>query len=220
MQMYLVTLTAKTPLLMHRDNIEYQALVRRWQLDPKNNGKSVPGDDRTPAWLWIGGLYTDGRSVALPTDCLMAACMGAGAKMKTGQGQKTYKSQTQSGMAFTEPFMSFTNRQRAIEMAPIEALQAETDFDRHVLGARDLGFALDVRPVRIGTNGRHIRVRPVFDQWRAEGTLSVWDSALTKDVLTQLFQIAGDSQGLCEWKPSSKRPGPFGRFAATVTAVN
>lgn len=220
MQMYGVTLTGKTPVMWHRDNIEFQAQVRRWQRDPNNHGQSVPGDDRAPAWTWIGSLYHDGKTLAMPSDSLMASCMGAGANMSTGKGRKTFKAQTQSGMSFTEPFLKFSCQGKAIDTASIFALQAESDFDQHLLRARELGFALDVRPVRpAGANGRHIRVRPCFEKWQVEGTLSVWDAALTKEVLDQLFTIAGDTHGIGEWRPSSKRPGPFGRFGAVVTKL-
>jgi len=81
-----------------------------------------------------------------------------------------------------------------------------------------LGFALDIRRVSIGTS-KNVRVRPVFQTWRALGTLNVWDDALTRDVLETLFALAGDKYGLLEWRPSARRPGPFGRFRAEIKAA-
>jgi hypothetical protein len=216
MRSYRVQLESVTPLLMHRDNLEFKTLVERWQRDPANRDKSIPGDDRSPAWNWIGSLYHDGKAVALPTDCVMASCMGAGTEVKAPRGRKSLKAQTQSGMAFAEPFLAFTvNGGQAIDMKALESLHRDEDFEQHLLRVRELGFALDIRRARIGTS-KHVRVRPVFDTWHAAGTLNVWDDTLTQDVLETVLYLAGDKYGLLEWRPSGRRPGPFGRFRAEI----
>jgi hypothetical protein len=216
MRAYEAELENVTPLLMHRDNLEFKPTVERWQRDPANRDKSIPGDDRSPAWGWLGSLYHDGKVVALPTDCVMASCMGAGAEVKAGRGRKSLKAQTQSGMAFAEPFLAFTcNGGTSIKMAALQSLAQEENFDQHVAVVRDQGFALDIRRVRIGDR-KNVRVRPVFDTWHARGVLNVWDDALTEDALATVFYLAGDKYGLCEWRPSGRRPGPFGRFRATL----
>jgi hypothetical protein len=217
MRTYHVTLEGVTPLMMHRDNLEFKAIVEKWQRDPANRDKSIPGDDRSPAWNWIGSLYHDGKAVALPTDCVMASCMGAGAEIKAPRGRRTLKAQTQSGMAFADPFLAFTvNGGHPVSMGDVLALQGDEQFENHLTRSRDLGFALDVRRARIGTS-KHVRVRPVFEAWQARGVLNVWDDILTADLLGTVFYLAGDKYGLCEWRPSLRRPGPFGRFRATVT---
>lgn len=219
MRNYEVTLEGITPILMHRDNLEFKSIVEKWQRDPANRDKSVPGDDRSPAWGWIGSLYHDGKAIALPTDCVMASCMGAGAEVKAPRGKKSLKAQTQSGMAFIEPYMEFSaNGGGEIPMSALEKLQREEDFDVHLEKARELGFSLDIRRARIGTS-KHVRVRPVFEHWKAVGTLTVTDDILSKDTLETIFYIAGDRYGLLEWRPSGRRPGPFGRFRATVKAA-
>lgn len=216
MRTYEITLTGITPLLMHRDNLEFKAIVEKWQRDPANRDKSIPGDDRSPAWNWIGALYHDGQRVALPTDCVMASCMGAGAEVKAPRGRRSLKAQTQSGMAFAQPFLDFVvNGGRTIAIADLEPLHTEDEFEAHLSATRRLGFALDIRRARIGTS-KHVRVRPIFDAWRAVGTLTVWDDALTSGVLETVFYLAGDRYGLLEWRPSGRRPGPFGRFRAEI----
>lgn len=47
---YEVTLKGESPLLMHKDNIEFGERIKKWQKDPKNKDLSVAGDDRSPAW--------------------------------------------------------------------------------------------------------------------------------------------------------------------------
>lgn len=48
MHTYEVTITGKTPLILHHDNIEWADQMARWGLDPRNKAKSKAGDDRTP----------------------------------------------------------------------------------------------------------------------------------------------------------------------------
>jgi len=219
MRAYDVALEGITPLLMHRDNLEFKAIVEKWQRDPANRDLSVPGDDRSPAWGWIGSLYEDGKRVAIPTDAIMASLGGAGCEVRAPRGKRSLKAETQSGMAFMEPFLSFTtNGGSAIAMTAVKSLLTETAFEEHLTRARGIGFALDVRRAKIGTS-KHVRVRPVFEKWRATGTLSVWNDVLTSDVLQTIFFTAGEKYGILEWRPDprTKRPGPFGRFRAQLT---
>lgn len=148
----------------------------------------------------------------------MASCMGAGAEMKSARGKKSLKAQTQSGMAFAEQYLRLTIQGKPIAMDDVTKLMNVEDFDEHVDAVQKLGFGLDIRRVSIGTS-KNVRVRPVFDTWQAVGTLNVWDGVLTRDVLETLFVLAGDKYGLLEWRPSARRPGPFGRFHAEVKAV-
>jgi hypothetical protein len=219
MRTYAVDLKSITPLIMHRDNLEFKAQVEKWQRDPSNRDKSVPGDDRSPAWTWIGSLYHDGKAIALPGDCVMASLMGAGTEVKAPRGKKSLKAQTQSGMAFAEPFLTFAmNGKKGVKMSDLEPLTKQEAFDEHLTAVRERGFSLDIRRVRVGMS-KHVRVRPVFESWHAHGTINVWDDTLTTDVLSMVFYIAGDKYGVCEWRPSGRRPGPFGRFHAEVKPI-
>ena len=48
---------------------------------------------------------------------------------------------------------------------------------------------------------------------------SVWDDQITLAVLADVLKMAGDYKGLGDWRPSSKTPGPFGRFEAVVKEI-
>jgi len=63
MEQYQVTLKGLTPLLMHSDNLAFSERVTAWQKAPENKANSKAGDDRSPAWTWIGYLYHDGKHV-------------------------------------------------------------------------------------------------------------------------------------------------------------
>ena len=78
MEQYQVTLKGLTPLLMHSDNLAFSERVQAWQKAPENKANSKAGDDRSPAWTWIGYLYHDGKHVGIPADNLMTMLREAG----------------------------------------------------------------------------------------------------------------------------------------------
>jgi len=65
---------------------------------------------------------------------------------------------------------------------------------------------------------KHVRVRPVFDDWLLHGRLSVEGSIITLDVLREIFEVLG-RRGLGDWRPSAGAPGPYGRASAEVMPV-
>lgn len=75
MRSYTVTLTGKTPMLHHADNIDWSDEMDRWRKDASASKGSKAGDDRSPAFRWLGSLYHDGSVVAIPNDNLMRALM-------------------------------------------------------------------------------------------------------------------------------------------------
>jgi len=213
---YSVTLTGTTPLLMHADNLSWAETMAAWQRDPASRKTSVAGDDRTPAWRWIGSAYNDGKTFTIPSDNLMTVLREGGAKCPTGVRGGTYKRQTQSGMVVDQADWPLTIGGAAVPFAPFKALIEEADFSKHEAAATAHGFALFVKRAKIG-QAKHVRVRPRFDKWEAAGTVTVFDETITTDVLRNILTFAGAYAGLGDWRPSSpKSPGPFGKFTATV----
>ena len=218
MKRYAVTLHGKSPLLMHRDNISFGEKVRKWQIDPQNKKDSVAGDDRSPAWTWIGYLYSDGQHVGIDSDNLMTMLREGGSRLLTGKKNETYKKQTQYGILLDQIQFDFFVRGEQIPVKGINALVGNNDFAAHEAWAEDHGFELLTKRARI-CQGKHVRVRPMFRDWIASGTLTVLDedqSGLTRGILQRVLDLAGSMCGLGDWRPSSKTPGSFGRFAATV----
>ena len=213
---YKVAITGLTPILMHQDSVLWADTMSKWQKIPENKKVSVAGDDRTPAWRWLGYLYHDGKNIVIPTANLMASIRGAAANVPTGKGQKTFKSQSQSGVQCETPFWTLLADGRAIPMESVEALKASEDFDEHLEYVKNLGFDLDVRRARVG-QAKHIRVRPLFGAgWSASGVIAVNDDQITKEVLTQFLDIAGKYYGLMDWRPGCRTPGNYGMFTAVV----
>lgn len=218
MRSYEVTLTGKMPILMHADNIAWADEMEAWKNDSSNKKLSRSGDDRSPAFRWLGSLYHDGTSVAIPNDNLMTALREGGAMVPVpgGKNGKTFKSQSQSGMLVDGSSWPLLVKGKTIPVGPLLTLKEETDFAAHKAAAIKAGFELDVRRARIGMK-KHIRVRPKFDHWQARGRVHVWDDQITTAVLQDILTQAGLYKGVGDWRPGGRTPGAFGMFTATVS---
>ena len=220
MQTYHVTIKGIQPLLMHADDIAWADQMDRWRGDKDNKKNSKAGDDRTPAFRWLGSLYRNEEgTIIIPTENIMRALMEGGAMVPVpGQARKTFKSQSQSGiMPRSIGWPLFVNG-KSINPKPVEALMKEKDFEKHQNAVEALGFSLYLKRARIGQS-KHIRVRPRFENWSAAGDLVVTDEQITQDVLAEILETAGKYKGIGDWRPSSKTPGTFGMFEAKVTAA-
>jgi hypothetical protein len=217
MRSYTVTLTSKMPMLHHADNIEWSDDMDAWKNDPANKKGSKAGDDRSPAFRWLGSLYHDGEVIAVPNDNLMRAFMEGGAMVPVpgGRNGKTFKAQTQSGMLVDGTHWPLLIKGKAVSVKPILALRNEKNFAVHRAQVEKHGFSLHVKRAKIGQS-KHVRVRPIFENWSTTGVVHVWDEQITKETLEQIVTHAGLYKGLGDWRPGGKTPGPYGMFTATV----
>ena len=218
MKTYQVTIVGKTPLLMHQDNIDWADYMKEWEQNPDNKKQSKAGDDRTPAWRWLGSTYHNGNVVGIPSENLMRSIMEGGAMVLVPGGKmgKTFKSQTQSGMMSVDPLWELRINGRTIAWPALEAMKDISSFAKHREQVRDLGFELFVKRAKVGTS-KHIRVRPMFGAgWEISGSLAVWDEQIEEKSLKQILAYAGQYKGLGDWRPGGKTPGPWGTFEATV----
>ena len=221
MNKYEITLFGETNLLMHKDNITFGEKVKAWQKDPNNKEHQVAGDDRSPAWTWIGYCYHDGKHLGIDADNIMTMLREGGAKVPTGKMKETYKKHTQAGiMLNSQQFDLFIGGKR-VKIDKIKDLIGDMDFSKHIDVAEELGFELLVKRAKIG-RAKNVRVRPMFSDWTAKGVITVMDeeiSGLTHGVLQTILDQAGALCGLCDWRPSSPSSGVFGRFTATVKPI-
>lgn len=223
MKKYKVTLIGQTPLIMRGDDIVFAEKVKRWLKLPENRSLSVAGDDRSPAWTWIGGLYHDTHHVCIPSDNIMTMLREGGAKIPTGKGKETFKKQTQSMIHLDGQQFEFFQNEKQIDFTKIVELEAVNDFSFHMDAVKDMGFELFVKNVKMQKGGtRHIRVRPRFDRWIATGGVTVIDeemSGISKDILVTILAQAGGLCGLGDWRPSSRSGGVFGKFTSVIETV-
>lgn len=220
MKRYQIEVTGVQPLLMHYDNIEWADEMEKWKNDKDNKKSSKAGDDRTPAWRWIGNLYHDGSVVIMPAENIMRSLMEGGAMVLVpgGRSGKTFKAQTQSGIMPTAAGWPVLIDGKPISFEPINALVGNKDFDAQKERALASGFELFLKRAKIGSS-KHIRVRPKFDKWSLRGELIVTDEQITTAVLKDIFECAGTYKGLGDWRPGSRTPGMFGVFEAAVKEI-
>lgn len=221
MQQYRITLTGTSPLLMHHDNLDWADEMTAWKNNPDNKKLSIAGDDRTPAFRWLGCCYHDGQQLAMPQANIMRAIMEGGTQVPVpgGRGGKTFKAQTQSGMGSnaTSYWPLTLADGRTVPWSAVDELKTEPDFNNHRARVADLGFSLLVKRALINKSSKHVRVRPQFDTgWTLTGTLFVWDEQITRDILATILDYAGRFKGLGDWRPGSKTPGPYGMFSAEI----
>lgn len=220
MRTYQVTITGTSPLLMHNDDIEWADQMDAWKNNKDNKKISKAGDDRSPAFRWIGNLYHNGEQLTLPTGNVMRALMEGGAAVPVPGGQrgKTFKAQSQSGIVPRGAGWPLFLNGKPVPYEPLGALTGEPDFAKHKERAKELGFILFLKRAKIGQS-KHVRVRPRFDSWQARGELLVQDEQITTEVLADILEVAGKYKGLGDWRPSSKTPGTFGMFTAEVRQI-
>lgn len=166
----------------------------------------MAGDDRSPAWTWLGYAYHNTRVLGIPADNLMTVLREGGCKVKN-TGKETYKKQTQSGILIDQEQWDLVVNGKPIPVAQLSGLIGCNDFQKHLDAVEALGFELLVKRAKIG-QAKHVRVRPLFRQWQAVGTLTVLDSeltGLTKNVLELILNQAGALCGLGDWRPARRR---------------
>ena len=203
---------------MHHDNITGGEWVKKWQKDPKNRELSVAGDDRSPAWVWLTYCYHDAKRFVIPSDNMMTTMREGAKRVSTGK-RGTFKAQSQSGILVDQESWALEVNGKSVPWEPFAALADEVDFEKHESTAKEYGFELFVKRARVGM-AKHVRVRPRFEGWACEGSVTILDDSITKDILGDILSQAGRFAGLGDWRPSSpKSPGPFGTFTATVEAA-
>jgi len=214
-QQYRFTLTGLGPAIMHWDNIEWTDIMEEQRSKIKSQDKKnfKAGDDRCPPHTWKGYTYNDGEHIAIPHDNLRSCLMKAGARVEL-QGKKTYKELTQCAILFDDLYIDFFVDGKKIPWKPVEAISGT--FAEQCATARSLGFRLFAKRAAVG-QAKHIRVRPRFENWTAQGTFTVVDEQMKLEVLKKIWQIGGLYIGLLDWRPGSpKSPGPYGRFSVEV----
>jgi hypothetical protein len=208
-------------------SVEWQDRVSAWIADGANKGISKPGDDRTPAWGWLGRLYYDGGLIVMPADNLNACFADAGRCIPLGKG--TYQRVVCAGMQVKEFYWPMMVDGKTIKSQQFLDLidKGDTKEDhqkRHCSLASKNGFDLWPKHAALGDGKggvkKVIRVRPRFNKWSLQGTIDVFDDRLTPDIVKQILTFAGTRVGLGDWRPSApKKPGHYGLFDVEISPI-
>lgn len=215
MHEYHVTITGKTPLLMHNDSIEWADRMDAWRKVPANKALSKAGDDRTPPYRWLGTLYHDGERIIMPADNLMPCLRQGAAMVPTGKRQETFARVSQTGITPGGLGWPLLVNGHEVPVTPFFEQMETRTFDEFQTLAAAYNFLLFCKRAKVGMS-KHIRVRPRFDRWSFAATLAVTDEQITEDVLRDIVTCSGRYKGLSDWRPSSKTPGPWGTFTAVI----
>lgn len=216
MRIYRVTIIGTRNLLLHADNIEWDDEMETWRANKDNKKSSKPGDDRSPAWRWLGGVYHDDVYAIMPADNLMRCWMEAGAKVPVpGSARKTFKSQSQSGIIPKEIGWPIYVGGKPLKWAPFAKMVGVKDFAKHKQFALDLGGQLFVKRVKIGKS-KHVRVRLRLPEWQVICEFGVSDEQITTQIFTDIIETGGHLVGLCDWRPGAPTPGSHGMFSTIV----
>lgn len=216
MEKYRITITGISDLLMHKDNITWSESVRKWQKDPINKSISVAGDDRSPAWTWMGYTYNQDGLICIEADNLMSMFRDAGKKIPGEKPNSNLKSVTQSGIIVDQVAWPLLVIGKPVKWSEFDDLKDNNDFSEHEKRAKKYGFELFVKRAKVGQK-KHVRVRPRFCYWHATGSITVTDKSLKKDTIKQILAVGGARVGLGDWRPGSPlAPGPFGKFESLV----
>ena len=143
-------------------------------------------------------IYRDDNGrIALPAEMLVGALVFAGQKVKNGRKQISTAKTTMlfELLQLNNVFLPLTNGQPAAE---------------------DLPWVVDKRK-GIGNQARTPTavciIRPKFLHWEFDCEIEYNEDSVNGEVVRQLFNVAGSSEGLGSFRPNKK--GPFGRFKVT-----
>lgn len=216
-QRFQFELTGVMPILLHANDIAARQRVEDWINRPGNKKNSKAGDDRFPAWKWQTYLYSNGEHIAIPSDNIMS-CIGYAAKsFPTGKRGENFMRETQISLMIDKEFCEFEGPDGPVRMADVVKLEP-LPFAEQAQRVKHMGFSLFMRPV--GVNGKsHVRVRPRFEEWKVSGVITLSSQTITEELLRSILEFAGRQSGLGDWRPSSKKPGPFGRFEAKLKRI-
>lgn len=212
-----------TPLLLDVDDVEWADTVKAWQKNKDNKAKSVAGDDRSPAWKWLGALPRDGTSVAIGSETLFSCFRLAGQKIPTGKGTASFKSSVAAFLDFDSEHypLRYGSPERTLACADVAEMMGNESFPEHQRFAAQNGFRLFVKRARPQSKGsKHVRVRPAFDTWSIAGTVTVFDDVLSEN-FASVCETAGKRVGLGNWRPGLPvAPGNYGKFRVELKAVS
>lgn len=191
MKRVLVTCMGISPMLMNPATPELLMQIRSKTTPPRRTDWSV--EEEAATRLCHGDDYGAPGQIGIPAVNLFSALVKAGRKHKMGR--------TQISTATSTTLPSF--------------LSIEDEF--LVLKGDDVANSWEP-DVRRGTNPNGgelvVLVRPKFRNWEFDATILYDELKANEDLVKNLFETAGSSLGLGDFRPG--KGGPFGRFAVAA----
>lgn len=175
-----------SPLLMNQMGRETLEALRQPSLRKPINTEWTPQEEAASR------LYRNGESArtGIPVVCLFASLREAGR-------QVPFKAKTKVSTKETTLLFSFLKIEE-------DFLEFPSDMSK--------SWHVDQRPGRNPNNGAAVCLtRPMFDHWGFACTIEVDTDRASLELVRKLFDEAGASQGIGDFRPN--RRGPYGCFA-------
>jgi len=168
------------------EGVSPMLMNRPSQLDIGEKSKTAKRETETPAEIAEHKLYKDSKDkIYIPATWFQGTIVEAGKQKKMmgrGSSKANYSKVAGSG----------------VEINPFEIM----------LAAKWKVFSiLAVNPT---THGRNVLHRPQFDKWGVKFDVTFDEAVIEVSVMKELFDIAGKSVGVGDWRPAKK--GRFGKF--------
>lgn len=159
------------------------------QLDIGEKSKTSKRETQTPEQIAECKLYKDSEGqIYLPATWFQGTIVEAG-KSKKMMGKGSSKA-TYSRVAGS-----------SVEVNPFE-ITLNADWK-----------VFSILAVNPTTKGRNVLHRPQFDKWNISFEVTFDEEAIESEVVKELFDIAGRTVGVGDWRPAKK--GRFGKFQVT-----
>lgn len=210
---YDFTLTGTMPLIFHSNIVEKADLYEKWLSSEEASG-TPKGDDRYPAWKWQLYVPTDEEVVAFPDVDVMAAIKN-GARKVVLRGSTTYLRDATTAIYVSTNFCRFEGSKGPLAVKWMQKIATMT-YAEQAQEVKKVGGRLRLDRLPINNKTKMVRVRPEFSQWTVSGRLMVIHDMIPKEKLVEILRNAGRYGGLGDYRPSSRRPGPYGQFEATI----
>lgn len=156
--------------------------------------KDKPAEEKAAAKIY----RDDDGTIALPAEMLMGALVFAGQKVKNGKKQISTAKTTTLFELLTLQNVSL----------PLHNGQADAKGDLPWIVDKRKGIGNQAK-----TPTAVCIIRPKFPHWEFDCEIMYDEKRVNGDVVRQLFNTAGSSEGLGSFRPNKK--GPFGRFEVT-----
>jgi hypothetical protein len=173
-------------LLMHKFSMEASAEIEK-EVKRSKSTKLPPSDQAEQVAYRIEAEDDKGKGqLCLPAEHFLGAIVATGSSFqKKGQGKLTYKGAFQGSVDVLPDYLGLMDS------------SGKPLFD----------FAVDSRPVRIkATQGRIIRHRPFFKDWRTKFIIQVNDDGIPIEVIQAALEESGRSKCVGDYRPR------FGQF--------
>jgi hypothetical protein len=180
-----------TPLLVHNWSEKAKGMIRHKQF-----GKArLPKAAKDPVEEYEASLYRDAKQPAqfgVPLGGFKAAMVDAGALIEPKMVKR-----------LKVAFHILADGMDATSGKPLVYIEGQPemneDFPRISMGTVDL------------------RYRAMFHTWKATLTIRYMTLLITGEQVVNLVNLAGQTMGICEWRPSSprSRTGTFGLWTVT-----